>query len=55
MNQELINRIFLMVFVSFSAFCLMPVILELADRRMWKRRRSSVEKQTMGGYRLWEV
>ena len=45
----------LMVFVSFSAFCLMPVILELADRRMWKRRRSSVEKQTMGGYRLWEV
>ena len=43
------------VFCGYLIFCLMPVVMELFDRQMWKIRRNAVEKQTIGGYRLWEV
>ena len=45
----------LLVFVSYTIFCLMPVGMELYDRQMWKARRSVIEKSTTGGFRLWEV
>ena len=44
-----------LVFGAYLLFCLMPVVMELFDRQMWKIRRNTVEKQTIGGYRLWEV
>ena len=43
------------VFGGYLIFCLMPVVMELFDRQMWKIRRNAVEKQTIGGFRLWEV
>ena len=43
------------VFISYAIFCLLPTILELCDRQIWKMRRSKIEKSTVGGYRLWEV
>lgn len=45
----------LLVFGSYLAFCLMPVVMELWDRQMWKVRRKNIEKSTVGGFRLWEV
>lgn len=44
-----------MVFCSYLSFCLMPVVLELVDRQMWKIRRREIRKEEAGGYRLWEV
>lgn len=44
-----------LVFLAFLAFCLLPVVLELFDRQMWKIRRRDIQKETIGGYRLWEV
>lgn len=44
-----------LVFGAYLVFCLMPVAMELFDRQMWKIRREKIEKQTIGGYRLWEV
>ena len=44
-----------LVFGSYLIFCLMPVIQEIYDRQKWKKRREAVEKQDVGGYRLWEV
>lgn len=44
-----------LVFFSYLAFCLMPVVLELVDRQMWKLRRRDIRKEEAGGYRLWEV
>lgn len=44
-----------LVFGAYLAFCLMPVVMELWDRQMWKVRRKSIEKSTVGGFRLWEV
>ena len=44
-----------MVFASYALFCLMPVIMELYDREMWKLRRRNIEKSVAGGFRLWEV
>ena len=43
------------VFASYGLFCLMPVIMELYDREVWKLRRRNIEKSTTGGFRLWEV
>ncbi len=45
----------LAVFLSFALFCLMPSVLELYDREMWKIRRKNIEKSAAGGFRLWEV
>lgn len=44
-----------LVFFSYGMFCLMPTIMELLDRRMWKLRRRDVKNEMAGGYRLWEV
>ena len=44
-----------LVFGSFLAFSMLPVVLELADRRMWKKRRLTVERQETVGYRLWDI
>ena len=43
------------VFGAFLIFCMLPVILELASRRMWKRRRQMADGNLERGYRLWEV
>ena len=44
-----------MVFASYALFCMMPVIMELYDREMWKLRRKDIKKSAAGGFRLWEV
>ena len=44
-----------LVFGAFLVFCLLPVILEVADRIMWKKRREQVDGRLEHGYRLWEV
>ena len=44
-----------LVFGSYLIFCLMPVVMELYDRQMWKLRRKDIQKQAIGGYRLWEA
>lgn len=44
-----------LLFGSYLAFCLMPVMQEICDRQRWKKRRETVKKQDIGGYRLWEV
>lgn len=44
-----------LVFGAYLVFCLMPVVMELWDRQMWKLRRKNIEKSTVGGFRLWEV
>lgn len=44
-----------MVFGCYLIFCMMPVILEIADRIMWKRRREEADGEMTGGYRLWET
>lgn len=44
-----------LVFGAFLVFCMLPVILELANRQMWKQRRKQVDNSMEGGYRLWEV
>ncbi len=44
-----------MVFASYALFCMMPVIMELYDREMWKLRRKDIKKSVAGGFRLWEV
>lgn len=45
----------LVVFGGFTLFCMMPVLLEALDRRMWKRRRAQLSADMTGGFRLWEV
>ena len=45
----------LLVFLSYTMFCLMPVAMEIYDRQMWKWRRKNIEKEAIGGFRLWEV
>ena len=45
----------ILVFGGYLAFCFMPVAMELIDRQLWKLRRKDISKQTIGGYRLWEV
>ena len=42
-------------FGAFLIFCMLPVILEAADRIMWKRRRQLADGKMERGYRLWEV
>ncbi len=47
-----------LVFGSFLIFCMLPVILEVADRRMWKKRREQADGGLLDpvrGYRLWEM
>lgn len=44
-----------LVFASYTMFCLMPVVMEFYDRQMWKFRRRNIEKSAAGGFRLWEV
>lgn len=44
-----------LVFGSYLLFCLLPVILEAADRQMWKQRRKQADGAMTGGYRLWET
>jgi len=44
-----------LVFASYALFCLMPTMMELYDREMWKMRRKNIEKSAAGGFRLWEV
>ena len=48
-----------LVFGVFLIFCMLPVILEVADRHMWKKRREQADgallDETGRGYRLWEV
>ncbi len=44
-----------LVFLAFALFCIMPVALEVADRKMWSIRRGQVEKAEQVGFRLWEI
>lgn len=44
-----------LVFGAYFMFCMMPVFMEMIDRYMWRVRRNAIKKQTIGGYRLWEV
>lgn len=44
-----------LVFASYTVFCLMPTVMELYDRQMWKLRRRNITKSEAGGFRLWEV
>ena len=44
-----------LVFGSFLIFCMFPVILEISNRLMWKRRREQVSGELEHGYRLWEI
>ncbi|MDO4555600.1 MAG: energy-coupling factor transporter transmembrane component T [Lachnospiraceae bacterium] len=44
-----------MTFGAYAVFSLMPTVIELLDRQMWKVKRAGIEKETAGGYRLWEV
>ena len=43
------------VFGAFLIFCMLPVILELASRYMWKRRREMADGSLIRSYRLWEL
>lgn len=44
-----------LVFGAFLVFCMLPVILEIADRHMWRRRREQADGKLERGYRLWEI
>ena len=44
-----------LVFGSFLIFCMLPVLLETADRQMWKKRRQQVSGKLERSYRLWEA
>ena len=44
-----------LVFGAYFVFCLMPVVMELFDQMMWSVRRKDINRQNIGGYRLWEV
>ena len=46
---------FLLVYLAFLLFSVLPVVLELWDRYQWKQRRKQVEKAEQANYRLWEV
>ncbi len=44
----------LVLYLSFVVFCLIPVFLETAGRRRWKRLTNNIGT-ACGGYRLWEI
>ena len=44
-----------LVFGAYLLFCMLPVILEITDRILWKRRREGVDGRMKGDYRLWEI
>lgn len=43
------------VFAAFLFFSIMPTVMEIANRKMWKMRRGQVERAAQVGYRLWEL
>ncbi len=44
----------LLVFGCFSLFCLLPVLMEIQNRRMWAGRRAGIKSDCPDSYRLWE-
>lgn len=42
------------VFGSFFIYCMFPVIMEVADRQMWKRRRAEINNEPERSCRLWD-
>lgn len=43
-----------LIYASFAVFCLIPSVLELAERYYWNKRRDQIDQQKITKYRLWE-